>query len=226
MKFERIAPVLGIAQFFAVFVISTPLQAADPDPGVLETSYSKTIRPLIVRYCHECHSADRTEADIDLAGFAIWSDVRKDPPVWQKVGEMLESAQMPPKGARQPKEDERKRLREWVKAYLTFEAKAHAGDPGRVVLRRLSNAEYTYTLRDLTGVESLDPAHEFPVDGAAGEGFTNTGNALVMSPALVTKYLDAAKDVAAHAVLLPDGIRFSPHTTPRDWTDDTLTKIR
>ncbi len=52
------------------------------------------------------------------------------------------------------------------------------------MLRRLSNAEYTYTLRDLTGVDSLDPAREFPVDGAAGEGFTNTGNALVMSPAL------------------------------------------
>ncbi len=82
-----------------------------------------------------------------------------------------------------------------------------------MVLRRLSNAEYTYTLRDLTGVESLDPAREFPVDGAAGEGFTNTGNALVMSPALVTKYLDAAKDVASHAVLLPVGIRFSPHNT-------------
>ena len=32
----------------------------------------------------------------------------------------------------------------------------------------------------------LDPAREFPADSAAGEGFTNTGNALVMSPALVT----------------------------------------
>ena len=33
----------------------------------------------------------------------------------------------------------------------------------------------------------------------------NTGNALVMSPALITKYLDAGKDIASHAVLLPDG---------------------
>src|SRR5437870_13694870 len=103
-------------------------------------------------------------------------------------------------------------------------ALAHAGDPGPVVLRRLSNAEYTYTLRDLTGVDALDPAREFPVDGAAGEGFTNTGNALVMSPALVTKYLDAAKDVASHAVLLPDGFRFSPHSTRQDWTNERLTR--
>ena len=47
-----------------------------------------------------------------------------------------------------------------------------------------------------------------------------------MSPALVTKYLDAAKEVAGHAVLLPDGLRFSPRTTPRDWTNETLARIR
>src|SRR5262249_13879841 len=93
------------------------------------------------------------------------------------------------------------------------------------VLRRLNNAEYTYTLRDLTGV-ALDPAREFPADSAAGEGFTNTGNALVMSPALMTKYLDAAKAIAAHAELLPDSIRFTPGTSRRDWTDEPLGQIR
>ena len=40
------------------------------------------------------------------------------------------------------------------------------------------------------------------------------------------KYLDAAKEVARHAVLLPDGIRFSEGTTRRDWTDEILDDIR
>jgi hypothetical protein len=102
----------------------------------------------------------------------------------------------------------------------------NAGDPGPVVLRRLNNAEYTYTVRDLTGVAALDPAKEFPVDSASGEGFMNVGNSLVMSPSLITKYLDAAKDVASHAILLPDGIRFSPYTTRRDWTEELLAEIR
>ena len=93
-------------------------------------------------------------------------------------------------------------------------------------MRRLNNAEYTFTIRDLTGVASLDPAKEFPADGAAGEGFMNTGNALAMSPSLVTKYMDAAKDIAGHAVLLPDGIRFSRFSTRRDWTDEILAEIR
>ena len=97
--------------------------------------------------------------------------------------------------------------------------------PVPVVLRRLSNAEYTYTIRDLTGVD-LNPARDFPTDGAAGEGFTNTGNALVMSPALLTKYFDAAREISQHAVLLPDGFRFSPSISRADWTQDLLAQIR
>src|SRR6476469_1183934 len=105
-------------------------------------------------------------------------------------------------------------------------ALAGAGDPGPVVLRRLSNAEYTYTIRDLTGVD-LQPAREFPADGAAGEGFTNAAEALSdISPALFAKYLNAAKAIADHAVLLPDGFRFSPADTRRDWTDEATAALR
>lgn len=166
------------------------------------------------------------EAELDLSTFGRFNDLKKYPQAWQRIGEMLDSGQMPPPEAKQLPDAERKELQQWVRSFLTMEAAARAGDPGKVVLRRLSNAEYTYTLRDLTGIAALAPAKEFPVDGAAGEGFTNTGNALVMSPALVTKYLDAAKEVASHAVLQPDGFRFSPYTTRSDWTNETLAEIR
>ncbi len=203
------------------------LFADEPTTAQLSASYTAEIRPLMERYCYDCHgTAGTVEGDINLSMMENWDDVAKHSKVWQKVSEMLGNGLMPPQDAEQPTLAEREQLKKWVTKNLAIEARKHAGDPGRVVIRRLSNAEYTYTLRDLTGVESLDPAHEFPADGAAGEGFTNTGNALVMSPALVTKYLDAAKEVASHAVLLPTGFRFSPHTTSRDWTDDTLAKIR
>lgn len=226
---RKSALVLCLSGLFTV-VCTTPAvraeRAADAELTALGERYPTEIRPLLLRYCHECHSGDRLEAEIDLSAFPTLAEVRKRPRVWQKVGEMLDTAQMPPKKAPQPTDAERTKLQTWVRGYLTAEVRDRAGDPGRVVLRRLSNAEYTYTLRDLTGVDTLQPAREFPVDGAAGEGFTNTGNALVMSPALITKYLDAAKEIADHAVLLPDGFRFSPSTTESDWTNETLDKIR
>lgn len=208
-----------------LLALPPPAQAGEPDWNALSRTYEQDLRPLMRQYCHSCHSAQRSEADIDFQSLATFSEARRHAKTWERVAEMISDSLMPPADAPQPTAAERARLQAWVREFLAAEARSRVGDPGPVVLRRLSNAEYTYTLRDLTGVGSLDPAREFPVDGAAGEGFTNAGNALTMSPTLITKYLDAAKEVAAHAVLLPDGFRFSPHTTRADWTNDTLARI-
>lgn len=202
--------------------------AAAPDTEALRLAgeqYASQVRPLLSAYCLECHASAIKEGELDLERFAALEDLRKDPGAWIKVAEMLDNGEMPPADAKQPTNDERQRLRAWVGRFLDAEALAGAGDPGPVVLRRLSNAEYVYTIRDLTGVD-LNPVREFPADSAAGEGFTNTGAALVMSPALLEKYFDAAKEIASHAVLLPDGFRFSEHTTRSDWTNDVLARIR
>ena len=182
--------------------------------------------PLVKQYCQDCHAGDLIEGEVDLSGVGSLDAVRSKVKVWQRVAEMVTSRQMPPPEADQPTDNERAEIAQWLHDFLKAEARVRAGDPGRVVLRRLNNAEYTYTIRDLTGVDALDPAKEFPADGGAGEGFTNTGQSLVMSPALVTKYFDAAKAVAGHAVLLPDGFRFSAGDTRRDWSDEALARIR
>jgi len=200
-----------------VAAFALPCAAAD---------YEKEIRPLLKNYCLGCHSTEKHKGDLDLERFVSLSEVMKHPKVWQGVLEQISLGEMPPKEKPQPTPAEREKLQSWVNAALDKAARARAGDPGPVVLRRLSNAEYTYTVRDLTAVELPDPAREFPTDSASGEGFMNVGNSLVMSPALVTKYLDAAKEIAGHAVLLPDGIRFSAKSTGRDWTEELLAGIR
>ncbi|MBI3415897.1 MAG: DUF1592 domain-containing protein [Verrucomicrobia bacterium] len=217
----------GTAVLLAIVVSAlTDRAAGSPAVRSLERDFSKQTRPMLKQYCLGCHSAEKHKGDLDLERFTSLSEVMKHPKVWQGVLEQLGLGEMPPKEKPQPTPAERERLLAWVGSALDEAAKARAGDPGPVVLRRLSNAEYKYTIRDLTGVESLDPAKEFPVDSASGEGFMNVGNSLVMSPSLVTKYLDAGKDIANHAVLLPDGIRFSPSTSQRDWAEEKLAAIR
>lgn len=188
-------------------------------------SFQAGLRPILEKYCLGCHSTKKHKGDLDLERFKTEADVRREPKTWQKVVYQLDLGEMPPEEKPQPDAVERKQILDWIGKALKAEALARAGDPGLVVLRRLSNAEYTYTIQDLTGVD-LNPAHEFPIDGAAGEGFMNVGNALVMSPGLFSKYLDAAKEIAAHAVLLPDGFRFSLGKSRRDWTDEILHEIR
>jgi hypothetical protein len=194
--------------------------------AVFADTFKQSIQPLLKEYCIGCHSTEKQKGDLDLERFTSLDLVKRDPGVWEYSLDQIRDNEMPPKSKPKPSPEQMKLLTDWMQGTLDEVALANAGDPGPVVIRRLSNMEYTYTLRDLTGVASLDPAKEFPIDGAAGEGFTNAGAALVMSPALLTKYLDAAKDIASHTVLTPDGIHFSPSTSSRDWTDETLAKIR
>lgn len=191
-----------------------------------ERRFEQTIQPILRQYCVECHSTERKEGELDLEPFANSKTDAVHPKIWEQVLAQVTDGEMPPKDKPQLPDALKLKLTTVLQERLNQLALASAGDPGEVVLRRLSNREYTYTLRDLTGIASFDPAKEFPADGAAGEGFTNTGAALVMSPSFLTKYLDAAKKVSDHAVLLPNGMRFSPSTSRRDWTNESLARIR
>ncbi|MDP7276469.1 MAG: DUF1587 domain-containing protein, partial [Planctomycetaceae bacterium] len=154
-------------------VLLAPAVAAAEKPAsfdALGKEYKVTVRPLLKRFCLGCHSTKQKKGDLDLQRFVTLADLRRGTSAWLKVTEMLDNGEMPPKDSPQPAARQRKTLRGWVERYLHAEALANAGDPGPVVLRRLNNAEYTYTVRDLTGVP-LDPAREFPSEGAAGEGF-------------------------------------------------------
>ncbi len=189
-------------------------------------AYEKLVLPILKEHCLQCHSAEQSQGELNLERFVSIDQVKGDVGTWQHVLTQLQIDEMPPKDAKPLASESKAELMAWISQMLDQVALASAGDPGPVVIRRLSNREYTYSLQDLTGITSLDPAREFPVDGAAGEGFTNAGAALVMSPSLLQKYLDAAKQVAQHAVLLPHGVRFSASDSPSDWTDEALNAIR
>ncbi len=217
---------IGIASGLLALVLSGGGTAQKPEPEPAKADFDAAVRPLLTKYCLDCHSTKAKKGSLDLERFAGVADIRKDLKPWQQLIEQIEAGEMPPKEKPQPTADERKRLLTWTRDFLDAEAKARTGDPGFVPLRRLSNAEYDYSIRDLTGVD-LRPTREFPADGAAGEGFTNAAEALTdISPALLTKYLNAAKDIADHAVLMPDGLRFSPTKTRRDWTIEATDRLR
>lgn len=191
----------------------------------LARSFSETVKPILSTNCLGCHSTEKMEGDLDLERFADLETVRKEPEIWRHALEQISAGEMPPKNRKRLTVDDHSTVTGWIQDYLRTEALANAGDPGAVLVRRLTNVEYDNTIRDLTGVD-LKPTREFPADGAAGEGFTNVGDALVMSPALLEKYMEAARDVSSHLVLTPTGSRFSKFNTTADWTNELLSDIR
>jgi hypothetical protein len=184
--------------------------SAAPARASLEQRFSATVRPFLEGYCLKCHGGDKPKGDLDLTAYKASDAVVRDFTRWNLVLEKLTAKEMPPEKAKQPDADARAAAVAWIEELRRSEARKHAGDPGTVLARRLSNAEYNYTIRDLTGVD-IRPTREFPVDPTNPAGFDNSGESLAMSPALMGKYLQAARDVANHLVLRPEGLAFAPH---------------
>ncbi|MCU0979414.1 MAG: DUF1592 domain-containing protein [Pirellulaceae bacterium] len=213
-------------------LLTPNLQAEEPAGAAAlsaehRESFEKKIHPLLVKACGNCHGKEPKDNDLDLTSFGTAQAILAKPKVLGDVAERLRLGDMPPKDAPQPSEAEREQLLGWINAALDAEATARAGDPGPVTLRRLSNAEYDNAIRDLTGVDMRPTrAREFPTDSVGGEGFANVGDAMPVTPELVERYHQTARDVAARVVLLPTGFRFSPSTERPDWAEEALRPLR
>ena len=211
MQRPSIGPWATFAAIVLLLASACGTSAADRSERELDRGFAETVHPFLETYCFACHGEEKQKGKLDLRPYSNREAVARGYRQWEVLLEKLKAEEMPPEEARRhPATELRQRVIGWIQAMRKHEARRHAGDPGPVLARRLSNAEYDYTIRDLTGVD-IRPAQEFPVDPANEAGFDNSGESLEMSPALLKKYLEAARRVAEHLVLKPDGFVFAPH---------------
>ena len=179
-------------------------QAEESQPSVVPTSqaeFERDIYPLMKDICFGCHGNKRAKAELNLEAFGANPDFFKDGRVWERVAEMLRHREMPPENKKQPSEDQRILLTEFIDKELAKFDCSNPNvpvNPGRVTLRRLNRNEYNNTVRDLFGVD-YQPAADFPND-EVGYGYDNIGDVLSMSPILMEKYLRAAEEITAQAI--------------------------
>jgi hypothetical protein len=185
-------------------------------PPASSDAFETSVKPFLQTYCYTCHGGRQPAAGFDLTAYGTPDSVLKDQRRWNLVIARLKADEMPPSQSRQqPTAAQRQSVIDWMETISAEDARRHPNDPGIVLARRLSNAEYDYTIHDLTGVD-IRPTKEFPVDPANQAGFDNSGESLAMSPALVAKYLDAARLVGQHVLFLPGGFTFAPYPVVTD----------
>src|SRR4051812_32743310 len=119
-------------------------------PG-LDVQFEQTVKPFVAKYCVGCHSGKAPAAQFDLKSYGDLSTVTAEYPRWALVMERLAAKTMPPKPVPAPPAADTQRVIDWIQAVRVEEIRKSAGDPGVVTARRLSNAEFNYTIRDLTG---------------------------------------------------------------------------
>ncbi|HVJ44891.1 MAG TPA: DUF1587 domain-containing protein, partial [Luteolibacter sp.] len=160
------------------------------------------VRPVMEKYCFECHGGKKTKGGVDLKKLADDPDVAGNFELWEKVHEAVTGGDMPPENDPQLSSPEKDLVVKWLHGSIDAAAHANAGDPGNVTVRRLTNAEYDNTIRSLTGID-FGLGKEFLPDGGGGEGFSNVGDVLFVSPQQLDKYLSAARKLTEHAAVLP-----------------------
>ncbi len=183
----------------ALLVVSGLMRGADTTPPSATATFEK--------YCMQCHGKEPGMGGVSLRAMAAGPMTDAAFPKWQRVVQALDANRMPPKGMPQPTEQEKQHALAWVKQELTSYANKNAGDPGKVTVRRLTGAEYGYTLKDITGLD-LDLTRDLANDSVGGEGFMNFGDVQFMQDAGMERYLEAAKIVADHAVIGAGPIEF------------------
>ncbi len=189
---RRLAPVLR-AVTLLLSVVAGAAAAGDGDP------FAAQLRPLLEKYCFDCHDADSRKGGVDLSRFATEVAVQRDPRRWEGVARLIRDREMPPPKKQQPTVEERDLLVDGISRSLrNIDYSLLPKDPGPKLIHRLSRLEYNRTVQDLFGVD-LRPADGFPADGSGGAGFDNHAGALFLPPILMEKYLSAAQEVLSAA---------------------------
>lgn len=165
-----------------------------------DPSFEKKVVPFLTKYCYDCHQGDLAEAGVQFDLYKSTADVLNSRKKWEKILGILEIGAMPPSDADQPTEDERLPVLAWLDNTLYNIDCDAINDPGRETIQRLNLAEYTNTVRDLFGIDDLNPGRNFPADDV-GEGFDNIGDVLSLPSLLMEKYLAAAEEITERAIV-------------------------
>lgn len=166
-----------------------------PTQAAAQVAYEKQIRPLLQQYCVNCHNGQKASGGINLATYGDVASIQKDQMTWRKVLTQVRERNMPPTNLPHPSDPQREQLVIWLAHTLNnTDDSLIPRNPGRVVLHRLSRAEYNNTVRDLFGIQSR-PADSFPADGGGGGGFDNNADTLFVPPILMERYLGAASQI-------------------------------
>jgi hypothetical protein len=150
---------------------------------------------VVEKYCFDCHNRD------DLAGGRAFdalspAHIGADAETWELAIRKLRSGLMPPAGGPRPDSETVAGLASWLEDEI--DASVEEPATGRVALRRLNRREYTYAIRDLLALD-VDASALLPQDNVEGY-YDNNADALQVSPAFVSQYVDAARAIALEAV--------------------------
>ena len=174
------------------------VQASTSQRAVSRTPAAPVDRTLLATYCVRCHNQKLRTADLALDTVDL-ANAGRDAEVLEKVLQKLHLGVMPPPGLPRPDQRTTDAFVAGLEAELDRAAELHP-NPGRTdSLHRLNRAEYQNAIRDLLSMD-VDVSSLLPADDADIHGFDNIAGLLSVSPALLERYMSAARKLSNRAL--------------------------
>ena len=164
----------------------TPASTIPSPPG-------SSSRAVFDKYCTTCHNQRRQTAGVMLDKMDL-NHVGANAETWEKVVRKLRAQEMPPPGVPRPDQGTYRSVTAWLETALDLAAAARP-NPGRVAAHRLNRAEYANAIRDLFALE-IDSRALLLADDSDEQGFDNIAGVLSVSPALLERYMSAARKIS------------------------------
>ena len=190
-----LASVFATATPVTVALLSAPLSAGAqarpaPEAALLQTTLGE--------YCVTCHNDRTRRGDLSFEGLDL-SRVGEHAAIPERVLRQLRTRRMPPVGRPRPADETYEVLATWLESEIDQFTAANP-NPGRTeAFHRLNRAEYANAIRDLLALD-VDVEALLPADDIDEHGFDNMADVLTVSPALMERYLSAARKTARLAV--------------------------
>ena len=181
-----------------LITLATSSFAQDVD----QKSKTVSVKPLIAKYCLECHSADDPNGDVQLDKLSDKLSQGEDAEAWHAALDVINAGDMPPDYADQPSEQERQQIVNWITTSLAKAADAKK-QTRKTAVRRLTRDQYTNTLQDLLGIQ-VDFGETLPADSKSEMGFRNSGEVLQTSSLHLDYYEKIARAALGKAIAIGD----------------------
>jgi mono/diheme cytochrome c family protein len=156
-------------------------------------------RAMLNTYCVGCHNTRLKTGGLALDGLDLQA-AADNAQIWEKALRKLRGHLMPPPGNPQPPQKDVDAFTAWMENTLDSHAKGPKA--GNVPIQRLNRTEYAATVKALVGVD-VKATDVLPQDIQV-DGFDNIAAALSVSPAFLSQYITAARQVAKLAIGSPN----------------------
>ena len=156
------------------------------------------VKDFVAKYCYECHDEDLQKGDVRLDNLSERVDNSSTALVWQDILDILNTGEMPPKKADQPKVEELSEVIGSLTKDLLKARKILTDQGGEIVIRRLNKREYINSIKTVTGIELPD---RLVPDDEVSEGFNTMGANQYFSPSLIDRYLELGELALSKIIL-------------------------